>query len=84
MDWDKEKAMLEQISDCHKRVQWLAHQLSELVGPPEHAYLFRWECDHECKWSRIPMLTYGDACINCWIAASGRAVKKAKEDAPQA
>lgn len=75
MEWDKEKAMLEQISDCHKRVQWLASQLSRRVGPPQN------KCDTECAWNNLKMATYGDTCINCWIAASGRAVKKGKEDA---
>ena len=80
MEWDKEKEMLEQISDCHARVHWLAHQLSEFVGPPNCVAAPGWKCDPECKWANMKMLTYGDACINCWIAASGRAVKKGKED----
>ena len=62
MIWDKEKEMLEQISDCHARVHWLASQLSDRSCCPHMT------CDFE------------ENCIKCWIAASGRAVKKSKED----
>jgi hypothetical protein len=63
MKWDKEKEMLEQISDCQARVHWLASQLSKRGFCP------CWQCDYE------------ENCIKCWIAASGKAVKKSKKDA---
>jgi hypothetical protein len=68
MDMDKEKAMLEQNSDCHARVSWLVHQIVEEFGecPPDRKP--GWLCRDE------------DGCINCWIAASGRAVNKVKQN----
>lgn len=63
-----EAERLEQISNCHKRVSWLIHQIVEDFGGCPPGRRPRWMCRDE------------DGCINCWIAASGRAVKKGKED----
>ena len=60
--------------------RWLAHQLSEFVGPPNCVAAPGWKCDPECKWANMKMLTYGDACIKCWLKVAEEACAK-KEDA---
>lgn len=69
MEWDKKAELLEQISDCHKRVEWLVQQIVCVFG----------ECPPDKRPGTVCKEEPG--CINCWIAASGRAVKKGKEDA---
>ena len=71
MEWDKEKEMLEQLCGCHKRVYWLLQQLDKSGNcPPDR------DPAKDCSLA--------DNCFLCWLFASGRAVKKGKEDAPQA
>ena len=53
--------------------EWLAFWLSEEVGPPT---VWGWKCDPECKWANMRMLSYGDACADCWLKACKDAMQK--------
>lgn len=67
MDMDKEKAYREALRNYKARIIWLTKQLIErgYCVPDKQSH---WEC------------TTINSCVDCWIAASGRAVNKKKQN----
>ncbi len=67
MEWDKEKAYRKALLNYKGRIIWLTRQLIERgYCPPDK------QSHRECSPK--------DSCVFCWVAASGRAVNKAKDN----